>query len=185
MNGGATEVQASLSANPIRKVVNMLQNMQKKIDAEGAKREKMFDQYMCYCQNADGTLGKSISDAETKIPQVESFIKEGAATKKQLEAELKEAQVGRVEAKDAIAKATAIREKEAKAYAKTKSDADSNIGALNKAIPAIEKGMASAFLQTSGASVLREMSVSANMNSADRDLLASFLSEGESYAPKS
>merc|ERR1719409_2116910 len=82
----------------------------------------MFEQYMCYCQNADGTLGKSISDAETKIPQVESSIKEGAALKKQLEAELKDAQVSRVEAKDAIAKATAIREKEAAAYAKVKSD---------------------------------------------------------------
>merc|ERR1719478_1351125 len=98
----------------------------------------MFDQYMCYCQNADGTLGKSISDAERKIPQVESSIAEGAAMKKQLEAELKQAQVDRVEAKDSIAKATAIRDKEAKAYAKVKSDAETNIGALDKAIPAIE-----------------------------------------------
>merc|ERR1719262_1202454 len=103
-------------ANPIRKVVTMLQNMQTKITAEGAKKEKMFDEYMCYCNNADGTLGKSISDAETKIPQVEASIKEGAAMKKQLEAELKDAQTGRVEAKDAIAKATAIREKENKAF---------------------------------------------------------------------
>merc|ERR1719428_1033472 len=100
--------------------------MQKKIAAEGAKKEKMFDQYMCYCENADGTLGKSISDAETKIPQLESAIKEGAALKKQLEKELKDAQTARVEAKDAIAKATAIREKEAKAYAQVKADADSN-----------------------------------------------------------
>merc|ERR1719238_2018979 len=83
----------------------------------------MFDKYMCYCKNADSTLGASISDAQTKIPQVESAIKEGAAMKKQLEAELKDAQVGRVEAKDAIAKATAIREKEAATYAKVKSDA--------------------------------------------------------------
>ena len=44
---------------------------------------------------------------------VESAIKEGAASKKQMEADLKDAQVGRVEAKDTIAKATAIREKEA------------------------------------------------------------------------
>merc|ERR1740115_700943 len=145
----------------------------------------MFDQYMCYCNNADGTLGKSISDAETKIPQVESSIKEGAAMKKQLEAELKEAQVNRVEAKDAIAKATAIREKEAATYAKTKSDAESNIGALSKAIPAIEKGMGGAFLQTSSATVLRQISESANMIPADRDILASFLSEGNNYAPKS
>jgi len=163
----------------------MLQNMQTKITAEGAKKEKMFDAYMCYCNNADGTLGKSISDAETKIPQVESFISEGAASKKQLEAELKEAQVGRVEAKDAIASATGIREKEAAAYAKVKADAESNIGALDKAIPAIEKGMGGAFLQTSSAAVLRELSETANIIPADRDLLASFLSEGSNYAPKS
>merc|ERR1719409_2712402 len=84
----------------------------------------MFEQYMCYCQNADGTLGKSIADAETKIPQLESSISEGAAMKKQLEAELKDAQTGRADAKDAIAKATALRDKEAKAFAKVKSDAE-------------------------------------------------------------
>merc|ERR1719287_84383 len=145
----------------------------------------MYDQYMCYCNNADGTLGKSISDAETKIPQLESSIKEGAAMKKQLEAELKEAQVSRVEAKDAIAKATSIREKEAATYAKVKSEAEANIGALSKAIPAIEKGMGGAFLQTNSAAVLRQISESANMIAADRDILASFLSEGSNYAPKS
>jgi len=178
-NAGATEV------NPIRKVVTMLQNMQTKIAAEGEKKQKMFDQYMCYCNNADGTLGKSISDAGTKIPQVASAIKEGAAMKIQLEAELKEAQVNRVEAKDAIAKATAIREREAAAYAKTKAEAEANIGALAKAIPAIEKGMGGAFLQTTSASILRQISVSANMNTADRDVLASFLSAGSNYAPAS
>merc|ERR1719215_2072884 len=83
---------------------------------------------------------------------------------------------------DAIAQATAIREKEAKAYSKLKNDAEANIGALNKAIPAIEKGMGGAFLQTSAGAVLRQLSVAADMNSADRELLASFLSEG--YAPK-
>jgi septal ring factor EnvC (AmiA/AmiB activator) len=176
---------SAVEANPIRKVVTMLQNMQTKITAEGAKREKMFDQYMCYCNNADGTLGKSISDAETKIPQVTSAIEEGAASKKQLEAELKDAQVARVEAKDAIAQAEAIRAKESKAFAKVKSDADANIGALGKAIPAIEKGMSSAFLQTTAASVLRQISINADMVPADRESLASFLSEGSNYAPKS
>jgi len=163
----------------------MLQKMQAKVQAEGAKKEKMFDQYMCYCKNADTTLAASISDAETKIPQVESAIKEGAARKKQLESELKAAQVSRVEAKDTIAKATALREKEAAAFAAKKSELDSNIGALSKAIPAIEKGMSGAFLQTNAASVLRQISVSADMVPADRDLLSSFLSEGTSYAPKS
>jgi len=163
----------------------MLQNMQTKITAESAAKEKLFDKYMCYCSNAEGSLGKSISEAETKIPQLESAIGEDGALKKQLEGELKEAKDSMAEAKDTIAKATALREKEAAAFAKTKSDADANIGALSGAIPAIEKGMAGAFLQTNAAAVLRQISVSAEMPSEDRDMLSSFLSEGNNYAPKS
>merc|ERR1740138_1953258 len=140
---------------------------------------------MCYCKSADSTLGQSISDAETKVPQVASAIKEGAAAKKQMEAELKDAQVSRVEAKDTIAKATALREKEAKAFAAKKSDLDATLGALSKAIPAIEKGMAGSFLQTQAGEALRSISLSADMIPADRDLLASFLSGGSEYAPKS
>merc|ERR1740130_2405622 len=105
--------------------------------------------------------------------------------KAQLEAALKDAQASRVEAKDSIAQANAIRDKEAKVYSKVKSDADANIGALSKAIPAIEKGMGGAFLQTSAAGVLRQISLSADMNSEDREAHASFLSEGQTYAPKS
>merc|ERR1719421_897729 len=45
--------------------------------------------------------------------------------------------------------------------------------------------MAGVFLQTTAASVLRRLSVTADMNPEDRDLLASFLSEGSNYAPKS
>jgi len=176
---------ANMAVNPIRKVVTMLQNMQAKITAEGDKKEAMFDKYMCYCKNADATLAKSITGAENKIPLVESAIKEASALKKQLETELKDAQVSRVEAKDTIAKATALREKEAKAFAAKKAESEANIGALSKAIPAIEKGMAGAFLQTESAAVLRQISVSVDMIPADRDLLASFLSTGSSYVPKS
>jgi len=145
----------------------------------------MFDKYMCYCKNGEEALGKSIADAETRIPQLESDNKEDLALKKQLDSEIAEAKSSRAEAKDTIAQATALREKEASAYAKVKSDAEANIGALSGAIPAIEKGMAGAFLQTAAASVLRRLSVSVDMNSEDRDLLASFLSEGNNYAPKS
>merc|ERR1719401_152746 len=159
--------------------------MQTTITEEGKKKGAMFDKYMCYCENADSTLGKSIADADTKIPQVQSAIKEGAAMKAQLQSELKDAQESRVEAKDTIAKATAIREKEAKVFASKKSDLDANIGALSKAIPAIESGMSGSFLQTKSAAVLRQISVSADMIPADREQLSAFLSEGESYVPKS
>jgi chromosome segregation ATPase len=162
----------------------MLQMMQNKVEAEGKKAEAVFDKFMCYCQNADSMLGAAITAAENKIPQLESAIKEDLAEKKQLEADLKAHKADRTAAKAAIEKATAIREKEAAAYAKEKSDSETNIAALAKAIPAIEKGM-SGFLQTSSASVLRSLSVSMDMSSVDREMLASFLSSKSGYAPAS
>merc|ERR1719502_2288309 len=179
------ESQATMNANPIRKVVTMLQNMQKKITADGEHKEDLYDKFMCYCQNGDEALKKSIADAETKIEQLTKLLGSGLAEKKQLEAEVAKAKEDRADAKKAIAEATALREKEAKAYAKMKADSEANLGALSKAIPAIEKGMSGAFLQTSAASVLRQLSVTAEMNTEDRNMLASFLSNGEGYVPQS
>merc|ERR1740117_2472727 len=95
----------------------MLQMMQNKVTAEGKKKEALFDKYMCYCQNADETLGKSIADAQAKIPQLDSRIKEAAALKQQLEADLVKAKSDRADAKDTLAKAKALRGKEAAAFA--------------------------------------------------------------------
>merc|ERR1719502_1316228 len=62
----------------------------------------MYDKYMCYCENGEAALSKSIADAETRIPQLESENKEDLALKTQLEAELKEAKSSRTEAKETI-----------------------------------------------------------------------------------
>jgi len=86
---GLVSVQGSnVQANPIRKVVNMLQAMEKKVTAEGAKEQALFDKYMCYCKNSGGDLSKSIGSANTKIPQVGSDIKEGEAKLVQLKEDL-------------------------------------------------------------------------------------------------
>merc|ERR1719440_768504 len=63
----------------------------------------------------------------------------------------------------------------------------SNIDALSKAIPAIEKGMSGGFLQTRAASVLRQLSISMEMGATDREMLTSYLSSGSGsgYVPQS
>jgi len=38
---------AEAGANPIRKVVTLMQNMQKEIEAQGAKEKELFDKFMC------------------------------------------------------------------------------------------------------------------------------------------
>merc|ERR1740138_1466624 len=74
--------------NPIRKVVTMLQGMQKKVQAEGEKEQELFDKYMCYCSTSGGDLGKSIGDADTKVPQLGADIKESEAALAQLKEDL-------------------------------------------------------------------------------------------------
>merc|ERR1719159_585227 len=133
--------------------------MMKKIEAEGEKQQELYDKFMCYCENADATLGKSISDANTKIPQLESDIKEAVETKAQLEQDIEAHQSDRDAAKEAMAKATEIREKEAAEYAKESAEDKANLDALKKATAAIEKGMAGGFLQTNAAAVLRKLAV--------------------------
>merc|ERR1719375_778187 len=122
--------------------------MSKKITAEGEKEKELFDKFNCYCQTGGSTLGKSISDAEAKVPQVSSDIEEAEATVAQLKADLKSHQTDRAAAKSAMAEASNIRAKEAAAFSSMKAELDANIAALAKATAAIEKGMSGSFLQT-------------------------------------
>jgi len=181
--------QSNAAANPIRKVVTMLQKMQKKVEAEGEKEKELFDKFMCYCKTGAADLGKSISDTNTKIPELQSSIEESTSQKAQLEEDLKKHQVDRSSAKAAIAEATALRGKEAADFAGVSTELKTNIAAIVKATDAIEKGMSGAFLQTTEASLLKKlvMSDSNNLLDVDRQDLASFLAGGDSegYAPAS
>merc|ERR1719240_342877 len=110
--------------------------------------------------------------------------------------------VDREAAKAAVAEATAIREKEAAAFAKETAESKAYIAAIEKAIAALEKGMINprgslegaasgveqfmgkneygidrvgAFLQTSAAGLLRRLAMSSTISSVDRDALTAFL----------
>merc|ERR1740138_559161 len=152
--GCAVCEQNQMAANPIRKVVNMLQAMEKKVTAEGEVEEKLFEKFMCYCKHGDEALAKSIGDAEAKVPAVGSDIEEAENQVVQLKQDLKSHQTDRAAAKAAMAEATAIREKEAGEFATLKAELDANLASLAKATSAIEKGMSGSFLQTNEAQVL-------------------------------
>jgi len=199
--------------NPIRKVVTMLQAMQAKVTEEGEREAALYKKYMCYCKNSGKTLGDGIAANEAKETSLSTDIKTAEADKASTQEALEQAQSDRAAAKEAISEATEIRKKEAAAYAAERATYDSNLFALlgrcsvSKpggewtkqecdqmggkwvgAIPAIEAGMAGAFLQTQSAQVLRNLvNTKQDINDADRDEIMSFLSgtEGSEYAPQS
>jgi len=183
----AVSGSSKLTVNPIRRVVTMLQSMQKKVEAEGEKEQALFDKFMCYCKNGVGALEESIDSAKGKNEQLASSIKETDASLKQTKADLKSAQGSRAEAKAAVAKATALRQKENAAYAQESGEFKTNLAAMKKATAAISQGMGGAFLQTNAASVLKQLSVSMDISSVDREMMTAFLTQGqgEGYAPAS
>jgi len=185
----ATDKQAAeASANPIRKVVTLLQSMQTKVTEEAKREEKLFGKFLCYCKTNGNDLGQTIEEAKAKIESLQSAIESNTERKAQTEKALKDHTASRAEAKRAMAEATALRETEAKAFAKVKSDAETNISALTAATRAIEKGMAGAFLQTRAANVVRRWVMErAEVSDEKRQELLAFLSgqQAEGYAPAS
>jgi chromosome segregation ATPase len=166
----AVDVGTITGANPIRKVVTMLQSMQKKVEVEAEREKELYDKFMCYCKNSGGDLSKSIADAETKVPALGAEIEAAAAKKKQYEEDLKQHQ-------------------DAKAFAKNEATLKGDINALNAAIKAISGGMSGNFLQTRGARILERLLVvkQESMLEADREDIKAFLEGGSAtgYVPQS
>merc|ERR1740117_1775183 len=166
----------------------MLQAMQKKVTAEGAKETELYGKFMCYCKNSGGTLGASIAEANTKVPAVTSDISEGEAQLSQLKEDIKRHQADRASAKKAMADATGIREKDAAEHAKEKAEYTANINAMASAISALEKGMSGTFLQTNTAKLLQKLVMDQQdlLTDFDRETVMSFLSgsQGSEYVPK-
>jgi len=176
-------------ANPIRKVVTMLQSMQAKVEKEGKKEQELYEKFMCYCKTGASDLSASIDAASGSISQLGNDIKSSTEAKAETEADLKSAQDDRVAAKAAMSEATAIREKEAAAFATEKAEYEANIAALTKATAAVEKGSAGAFIQSRAAGALRRFvqSSTTNIMDSDRETIMAFLQGGQNaeYAPQS
>jgi septal ring factor EnvC (AmiA/AmiB activator) len=181
MQAATLQSQAAMEhrANPIRKVVTMLQSMQKKVEAEGEKEKELYDKFMCSCKTGGAGLKQSISDAETKIPQVESSIKEGESKLAQLKEDLTSHKADRDAAKKAMAEAKAIRAKDKAAYDKEIAEDTADLKSLKSALAALEGGVAGSFLQTESAQALRRLTKNELFEESERDSLAAFLSESE------
>mmetsp|Transcript_32782 Transcript_32782/g.78919 ORF Transcript_32782/g.78919 Transcript_32782/m.78919 type:complete len:765 (+) Transcript_32782:83-2377(+) len=177
--------QAAL-ANPIRRVVNMLQGLQTKVEAEAKEAEALFAKFQCYCASNDKKLSDSISSGDEAVTRLESSVKSTAAEKTQTKSDLASHKEDREAAKKAIAEATQMREKEHSDFTAESGDLKANIGALNQAIPAIEKGMAGSFLQTAaGSKLARIAEVSMQLTDGQKSDLQAFLQGTSQYAPAS
>jgi len=138
-----------LGANPIRKVVNLLQGLRNEVEAEGEHDKKAFDKAMCFCTKNDAKTAAEIDDATQRISSLEATIKELSGSNAQLKSEIKDLEEEIAEDTKSVDEATSVRKEEAAQYASESMELKTNIAALDAAIPALKKGLSGgSFLET-------------------------------------
>lgn len=188
----ATE-NLDMSKNPVRKVVTLLQNLAKKIEKEAEQEKELYEKFMCYCKNAGGQLATSIADSTAKVPQVQSDIESSEAQVVQYKADVKKHQTDRADVVTAMAEATSLRDKEHAEFAKENGETTAYVASLDKAIPAVQNGMAgsAALLQSSSAVAELQRAAASDridLTDDDREAVTAFLSgtvaSAYGYVPK-
>merc|ERR1719428_2605487 len=143
--GAMSRTEARLRKNPIRKVVTMLQDMQKSVEEEGEKETELYDKFMCYCKTQGAALADSISDGQARVEALTGDVTDKGATKAQLEQEIEGHKADRAEAERQVSETTALRKKEEADFQATSGEMKANIQAMGSALEALSKsGAASA-----------------------------------------
>lgn len=186
--GRSDDADADAGANPIRKVVTLLQDMQKEIEAEGAKDKELYDKFMCFCSSGAEELEKTAADSTSQAETLKSQFEEGTAEKAGLEEDLVKHKSDRVAAQQDLDKATAIRSKESAEYDTDLADQETNYASISGAIPALEKGMgASSLIQAAGndkTKIKKILDASQVVSSMEKSDVMAFL-ESSSSSPGS
>jgi len=178
------EVGEMTEANPMRKIISMLQDMAKEIEREGEVEKEMYDKALCACEGGEKSLQMTIEESTAAVQEHSAALKSGSAQKAQLEQEVKDHTAAKAQGEEDLSSATTLRDKENKQFSAEEADTKSNIAALGKAIPAIEEGMAGASLmQLPRMDKLRRcVEVTKYLSSDTRSGVLAFLDAGSEVA---
>jgi hypothetical protein len=172
-----------VKVNPIRKIVGLMENMQKEIEAQQAKDQELYDKFMCFCDNGAADLLKTATEAEAANKAAAAQLEADTAEKAQLESDIKTHTSDLANAQKDLEEATNIRDKQKSEFDATVATKSASESALGKAIPAIEKGMGgAALMEFLGAKAFKQIKhaigSSQQMTGGNRDSVTSFL-QGE------
>merc|ERR1719456_2167555 len=119
---------------PVTKVVELIQEMKAKIEADGKAEQKVYDKFACWCEKTTARKASAIDEAKASIEELSEKVlnlKGKTATMKAESAQLEKDIAANI---DGANEATSIRTKETADYEQQRSDLEQAIGALERAI---------------------------------------------------
>ena len=188
--GAASKANSAVSANPIRKVVTMMQKMSEKIEADGESEKDLYDKFMCHCKSELQDFNKGKAEFEAAVPKLESDISTAEAQISHLTQEIDSQRADEAATVESMKRAGVEREKEHTVYVDEVTELKGDIGAIDGALPALDEAARGAFVQTGQLSKLSQKQVnrlrnvvskSRSVTESDRQVLTSFL-EGKAQS---
>jgi len=180
----APPAAAGVEADPLNKVVSLLEDLSAKVAADGEKEAKAYQEYVEWCDDASKNKNFEIKTATAKKAKLEAVIGKAAgdieASSSKVETLAASIAQGSSELKDA----TLIREKESEDFKAGEGELMDAIDTLGRAVSAIEREMAkspAAFAQVDTSSMqgllssLRTLVDAASFSSADQKRLAALV----------
>merc|ERR1719284_1359113 len=132
---------------PVSKVITLLKDMLKQLEKEADEDEEIYDKIACWCETNDKEKTKAIAESEEKIDDLTTQIEELTGTSSRLNTEIGHLKDEVVKAEDALAQATAIRQKELAEFNEEEKDNLEAISALKAAIVVLSKHHPNSLLQ--------------------------------------
>merc|ERR1719169_112158 len=80
--------EKAAKARPVTKVINLLKDMQKQLEAEGDEDAEVYDKMVCWCETNDKEKTKAIADAEQRIEDLGNSIEDLTANSATLTQEI-------------------------------------------------------------------------------------------------
>merc|ERR1719345_399552 len=120
--------------NPITRVVQLMEGLQKKIGEDGKAEEDLFDQYVCWYKTVVSSKKGSNAEAKDRIEALSAYIDDVKSGRVEFTSERKDLEAEIEKLNTEIETATDMRKKENEDFLAAKDEMEKAIAALEKAV---------------------------------------------------
>jgi peptidoglycan hydrolase CwlO-like protein len=131
----------SVKANPLGKVIELLESLSAKITAEGEAEAKAYKEYFEWCEDVTRNKQFEIKTAKAQIEKLESTIQKAASDIESSATKIDELAASIASGESDLNDATLIREKEAADFAASETELVDIVDTLDRAIRILDREM--------------------------------------------
>lgn len=171
----------SALATPVGDVVELIKELKAKTVSEGEAEQKTYDKFACWCETTTKRKADAIDAGKARIKSLTTSILELKGKKATLASEMEKLTADIAENEAAQEEATEIRQKENANYQQEKSETETAIGALEKAVTVLGGAGTKGEELVSVASALRHAVAKTALTQEKSKVVRSFIADPEGF----